>query len=114
MGYFFWFSFTVPYGRLNIKHISHSTVQKNSLTTYTRSGPTKVQMADFELSKTGLRPGIGISCKLLNPGNSWDKNRLSEIFNLENKVLQKISGMGKKCVDGKGLSRVVEAILLTC
>ena len=50
----------------------------------------------------------------LGQANSWDKNRLSEIFNLENKVLQKISGMGKKCVDGKGLSRVVEAILLTC
>ena len=50
----------------------------------------------------------------LGQANSWDKNRLSEIFNLENKVLQKISGLGKKCVDGKGLSRVVEAILLTC
>ena len=50
----------------------------------------------------------------LGQANSWDKNRLSEIFNLENKVLQKISGMGKKCVDGKGLNRVVEAILLTC
>ena len=50
----------------------------------------------------------------LGQANSWDKNRLSEIFNLENKVLQKISGMGKKCVDGKGLNRVVEAILSTC
>ena len=50
----------------------------------------------------------------LGQANSWDTNRLAKIFNLDNKVLQKMSATGKKCIDGKGLNRVVQAILSTC
>ena len=47
----------------------------------------------------------------LGQAKSWDKNRLPEIFKLGNKSLQTMSASGKKCIDGKGLKRVVEAIL---
>ena len=57
------------------------------------------------------RQGTAIN---LGQANSWDKNRLTEIFNLDNKVLQKMSATGKKCIDGKGLNRVAQAILSTC
>ena len=49
----------------------------------------------------------------LGQANSWDKNRLSEIFNLDSQILQKMSDAGKKCIDGKGLKKVAEAILST-
>ena len=49
----------------------------------------------------------------LGQANSWYKNRLSEIFNRDHKVLQKMSDAGKKCIDGKGLNRVADAILST-
>jgi UDP-2,4-diacetamido-2,4,6-trideoxy-beta-L-altropyranose hydrolase len=47
----------------------------------------------------------------LGQAKSWDENRLPEIFKLGNESLQKMSAAGKKCIDGKGLKRVVEAIL---
>jgi UDP-2,4-diacetamido-2,4,6-trideoxy-beta-L-altropyranose hydrolase len=47
----------------------------------------------------------------LGQAKSWDKNRLPEIFKLRNESLEKMSAAGKKCIDGKGLKRVVEAIL---
>jgi UDP-2,4-diacetamido-2,4,6-trideoxy-beta-L-altropyranose hydrolase len=47
----------------------------------------------------------------LGQAKSWDKNRLPEIFKLGNESLQTMSTAGKKCIDGKGLKRVVEAIL---
>ena len=47
----------------------------------------------------------------LGQAKSWDKNRLPEIFKLGNESLQTMSAAGKKCIDGKGLKRVVEAIL---
>ena len=45
---------------------------------------------------------------------SWDENRLTEIFKLGRKNLEDMSMAGKKCIDGKGLKKVVEAILSTC
>ena len=50
----------------------------------------------------------------LGQSKSWDKNRLSEIFKFEKESLQAMSAAGKKCIDGKGLKRVVEAILSIC
>ena len=50
----------------------------------------------------------------LGQANSWDANRLSGIFKLGKESLEKMSAAGKKCIDGKGLKRVVEAILSVC
>ena len=50
----------------------------------------------------------------LGQASSWDKNRLSQIFKLDSKTLRNMSAIGKKCIDGKGLNRVTEAILSTC
>ncbi len=50
----------------------------------------------------------------LGQAKSWDQNRLPEIFKLEKESLQTMSAAGKKCIDGKGLKRVVEAILSFC
>ena len=47
----------------------------------------------------------------LGQAESWDKNRLPEIFKIGNESLEAMSTAGKKCIDGKGLKRVVEAIL---
>ena len=50
----------------------------------------------------------------LGQASSWDKNRLIQIFKLDSKILRNMSNTGKKCIDGKGLNRVTEAILSTC
>jgi spore coat polysaccharide biosynthesis predicted glycosyltransferase SpsG len=50
----------------------------------------------------------------LGQSKSWDKNRLYEIFKFEKESLQAMSAAGKNCIDGKGLKRVVEAILSIC
>jgi spore coat polysaccharide biosynthesis predicted glycosyltransferase SpsG len=47
----------------------------------------------------------------LGQAKSWDKNRLPKIFELGKESLQAMSAAGEKCIDGKGLKRVVEAIL---
>ncbi|MZH05309.1 MAG: hypothetical protein F3743_07890 [Nitrospinae bacterium] len=47
----------------------------------------------------------------LGKANTWDKNRLPEVFNLGKNDLQKMSTAGKSQIDGKGLKRIVEAIL---
>ena len=61
-------------------------------------------------AKKAANQGAAINLGL---ANSWDKNRLSEIFNLDSKVLQKMSDAGKKRIDGKGLKKVADAILAT-
>jgi UDP-2,4-diacetamido-2,4,6-trideoxy-beta-L-altropyranose hydrolase len=59
-------------------------------------------------AKAAERVGAAIN---LGQAKSWDKNRLPEIFKLGHESLQMMSAAGKKCIDGKGLKRVVEAIL---
>tara|TARA_B100000686_G_C16787710_1_gene976378 strand:+ start:1929 stop:2900 length:972 start_codon:yes stop_codon:yes gene_type:complete len=61
-------------------------------------------------AKTAESRGAAIN---LGQTNTWNKNRLTEIFNLNNKILSKMSDAGKKCIDGQGLNRVTEAILST-
>ena len=62
-------------------------------------------------AKTAENSGAAIN---LGQANSWDANRLPEIFNLSSENLHTLSAAGKKCIDGKGLKRVVEAILTIC
>ena len=61
-----------------------------------------------EKAKSAESLGAAIN---LGKANSWDKNRLSEVFNLKKNERQKMSAAGKNQIDGKGLKRIVEAIL---
>ena len=47
----------------------------------------------------------------LGKAKTWDKNRLPDVFNLKKNELQNMSTAGKNQIDGKGLKRIVEAIL---
>lgn len=59
-------------------------------------------------AKAAEQAGAAIN---LGQAKSWDANRLPEIFKLGKENLQGMSVAGKKFIDGKGLKRVVEAIL---
>ena len=61
-----------------------------------------------EKAKSAERLGAAIN---LGKANTWDKNRLPEVINLKKNELQKMSTAGKIQIDGKGLKRIVEAIL---
>ena len=61
-----------------------------------------------EKAKSAESLGAAIN---LGKANSWDKNRLSEVFNLKKNERQKMSVAGKNQIDGKGLKRIVKAIL---
>jgi spore coat polysaccharide biosynthesis predicted glycosyltransferase SpsG len=69
-----------------------------------------INQVEHQEDKAKAAEGIGAAINL-GQAKSWDKNRLPEIFKLANKSLQTMSAAGKKCIDGKGLKRVVEAIL---
>ncbi len=60
--------------------------------------------------KAKAAEGVGAAINL-GQAKSWDKNRLPEIFKIGNESLETMSTAGKKYIDGKGLKRVVEAIL---
>tara|TARA_B110000438_G_scaffold175268_1_gene167517 strand:+ start:314 stop:1279 length:966 start_codon:yes stop_codon:yes gene_type:complete len=62
-------------------------------------------------AKIAEKAGAAIN---LGRAKSWDENRLTEIFKLGRQNLQDMSMAGKKCIDGTGLKKVVEAILSTC
>jgi UDP-2,4-diacetamido-2,4,6-trideoxy-beta-L-altropyranose hydrolase len=62
-------------------------------------------------AKIAEKAGAAIN---LGRAKSWDENRLPQIFKLGRKNLQDMSMAGKKCIDGTGLKKVVEAILSTC
>ena len=61
-----------------------------------------------EKAKSAENLGAAIN---LGKANTWDKNRLPEVFNLKKSELQKMSMAGKNQIDGKGLKRIVKAIL---
>jgi UDP-2,4-diacetamido-2,4,6-trideoxy-beta-L-altropyranose hydrolase len=62
-------------------------------------------------AKMAEKAGAAIN---LGQAKSWDENRLPEIFKLGRKNLHDMSMAGKKCIDGKGLKKVVKAILSIC
>jgi UDP-2,4-diacetamido-2,4,6-trideoxy-beta-L-altropyranose hydrolase len=59
-------------------------------------------------AKIAEKAGAAIN---LGQAKSWDKNRLPEILKLGKNERQKMSAVGKNQIDGKGLKRIVEAIL---
>ena len=68
--------------------------------------PHQEEKAEFA-EKAGAAINLGRT-------KSWDENRLTGIFKLGRKNLEDMSMAGKKYIDGKGLKKVVEAILSTC
>ncbi|MBC8283116.1 MAG: hypothetical protein H8E32_04825 [Nitrospinae bacterium] len=70
------------------------------------------QVAHQEVkAKAAEKTGAAIN---LGQASSWSTNRLDEIFKIDEQTLQGMSVAGKQCIDGKGLKRVVEAILSIC
>lgn len=69
-----------------------------------------INQVSHQEDKAKLAENVGAAINL-GPINSWDKNRLPEIFKLEKENLKAMSAAGKKHIDGEGLKRVVEAIL---
>ena len=61
-------------------------------------------------AKMAEKAGAAIN---LGQAKSWDENRLPEIFKLSRKNLHNMSIAGKNCINGKGLKKVVKAILAT-
>ena len=61
-----------------------------------------------EKAKSAESLGAAIN---LGKANTWDKIHLPDVFNLEKNELQKMSTAGKNQIDGKGLKRIVQAIL---
>ena len=72
-----------------------------------------INQVKHQEDKAKIAESLGAAINL-GQASSWDKNRLSKIFKLDNKILRNMSTKGKKCIDGKGLNRVAEAILSTC
>jgi spore coat polysaccharide biosynthesis predicted glycosyltransferase SpsG len=69
-----------------------------------------ISQAEHQEDKAKAAESVGAAINL-GQAKSWDENRLPEIFKLGSESLQTMSAAGKKCIDGKGLKRVVEAIL---
>ena len=61
-------------------------------------------------AKMAEKAGAAIN---LGQAKSWEVNRLPEIFKLGRKNLHDMSMAGKNCINGKGLKKVVKAILAT-
>ena len=72
-----------------------------------------INQAPHQEEKAEFAEKVGAAINL-GGTKSWDENRLTEIFKLGRKNLEDMSMAGKKCIDGKGLKKVVEAILSTC
>jgi UDP-2,4-diacetamido-2,4,6-trideoxy-beta-L-altropyranose hydrolase len=62
-------------------------------------------------AKIAEKAGAAIN---LGQAKSWEVNHLPQIFILSGKCLHDMSKAGKKCIDGKGLKKVVKAILAIC
>lgn len=69
-----------------------------------------INQVEHQEDKAKAAESVGAAINL-GQSKSWDKNRLPEIFKLENESLETMSAAGKKCIDGKGLKRVVKAII---
>ena len=62
-------------------------------------------------AKMAEKAGAAIN---LGQAKSWEVNRLPEIFKFGRKNLDDMSMAGKNCINGKGLKKVVKAILAIC
>jgi UDP-2,4-diacetamido-2,4,6-trideoxy-beta-L-altropyranose hydrolase len=69
-----------------------------------------ISQAEHQEDKAKAAESVGAAINL-GQAKSWNKNRLPEIFKIGNESLEAMSTAGKKCIDGKGLRRVVESIL---
>ena len=69
-----------------------------------------ISQVEHQEDKAKAAESVGAAINL-GQAKSWDKNRLPEIFKIGNESLEAMSTAGKNCIDGKGLRRVVEAIL---
>ena len=69
-----------------------------------------ISQVEPQEEKAKSAEGLGAAINL-GKANTWDKNCLPDVFNLKKNELQKMSTAGKNQIDGKGLKRIVKAIL---
>jgi UDP-2,4-diacetamido-2,4,6-trideoxy-beta-L-altropyranose hydrolase len=68
-----------------------------------------INQAPHQIVKTNRAEKQGAAMSL-GMAESWDKSRLPEILKSSPKALEQMSRTGKNRIDGKGLTRVVDAI----